>query len=765
MRRLAWLFAVLIVSPLIAEDWKPAEAPLMTRWAKDVSPENVLPEYPRPQMVREKWQNLNGLWDYAIVPKADEKPTSFDGKILVPFCAESVLSGVGKRVGEENKLWYRRTFTVPADWEDQNVLLHFGAVDWQTTVWVNGEEVGRHEGGYDPFNFDITDALKEGDEQDLVVAVWDPTDKGPQPRGKQVNEPRGIWYTPVTGIWQTVWLEPVPETSIESLRIEPRVEKNREAFRITTNVAGETNDTTVQVTLLAASNGDEREEFESGPARVLEQGVDQPGRTFELTFGNPRLWTPDDPWLYELKIELVRDGQVIDVVNTYSGLREIKLAKAEDGFNRLFLNGEPLFQFGPLDQGWWPDGLYTAPTDEALKYDVEMTKKLGFNMARKHVKVEPARWYYHCDKLGLLVWQDMPNGDAHIGRGAAEDITRTPESEAIYRQEWQAIVESFRNHPSIVVWVPFNEGWGQFKTNEILAWTKELDPTRLVDGPSGWEDRGEGDLIDMHMYPGPGMFPPEEDRATVLGEYGGLGWPVEGHLWQAQDNWGYRTYQTQEELIENYKNLTVQLPPLIGEGLAAAIYTQTTDVEIEVNGLMTYDRKVIKFPVEETATLNRIVYGPPTKAVSVVPTSEQEPQTWRYTTDKPTDDWNMSDFDDSSWKEAPGGFGTEGTPGGVIRTTWDTPDIWLRRTIELPETLNQPAVRVHHDENVQIYLNGVRVASRRGHVTGYTFVPLHEDWKKAFKPGKNVLAVHCHQTGGGQYIDVGVVDLMPVDAK
>jgi hypothetical protein len=355
----------------------------------------------------------------------------------------------------------------------------------------------------------------------------------------------------------------------------------------------------------------------------------------------------------------------------------------------------------------------------------------------------------------------MPNGDGHIGPRASEDITRTRESEAIYRKEWQAIIESLKNHPSIVCWVPFNEGWGQFKTNEILAWTKELDPTRLVNGPSGWEDRGEGDMIDMHMYPGPGMFPPEEDRATVLGEYGGLGWPVEGHLWQAQDNWGYRTYKTQEELIENYKNLTVQLPPLIGEGLAAAVYTQTTDVEIEVNGLMTYDREVIKLPVEATAELHKIVYGPPTKAATIVATSEKEPQSWRYTTAKPGEGWNAAEFDDSGWKEAPGGFGTAGTPGAVVGTTWDTPDVWLRRTIELPETLNQPAVRVHHDENVQVYLNGVRIAARTGYVTGYTLAPLHEDWKKAVKPGKNVLAVHCHQTGGGQYIDVGLVELAP----
>lgn len=742
----------LVAAPLRADDWAPKKAPLMTRWADDVSPENVLPEYPRPQLERERWKNLNGLWDYAIQPKAESKPKDWDGKILVPFCAESALSGVMKRVGGENKLWYQRSFVVPSDWQKWNVLLHFGAVDWQTTVWVNGKKIGQHEGGYDPFTFDITDALKKGSENTIVVSVWDPTDQGPQPAGKQVKNPGGIYYTPVTGIWQTVWLEPVSNGGyVKSLKIVPDVDN--ESVRLTANCGGVANGSRIQVSVIDPKTNAVVGEKRGRPGQELVVPID----------GEVKLWSPKHPFLYDLRVSVVASDNSAfhyDEVQSYVGMRKIEVKQAKDGYQRLFLNGKPLFQFGPLDQGWWPDGLYTAPTDEALKYDIEITKKLGFNMARKHVKVEPARWYYWCDKLGLLVWQDMPNGDKHIGRDDP-DITRTPESEAIYRKEWKQIIKATWNHPCIVVWVPFNEGWGQFKTDEIIAWTQELDPSRLVDGPSGWSDRDSGDMIDMHMYPGPGMFPPEDDRATVLGEFGGLGWPVEGHLWQTQDVWGYRTYETQEELVKHYNNLIRQLPALIGQGLAAAIYTQTTDVETEVNGVMTYDRAVIKLPVEETRKLNSIVYEPPPKTVSVIPTSQKQAQTWHYTTKKPAKGWRMANFDASKWKTGKGGFGTKGTPNTQIGTTWNTPDIWLRRMIELPEDLHSPALQVHHDEKVRIFLNGKEITSRRGYTTDYGLVPLSEEAQSAFKPGKNVLAVHCHQTGGGQYIDVGVVDLVP----
>jgi hypothetical protein len=385
-------------------------------------------------------------------------------------------------------------------------------------------------------------------------------------------------------------------------------------------------------------------------------------------------------------------------------------------------------------------------------------------MARKHVKTEPARWYYWCDKLGLMVWQDMPSGDEYI-RPNAPDINRSAESEQIYRKEWTAIIDSLKNHPSIVCWVPFNEGWGQFKTNEILAFTKKLDPTRLVDGPSGWTDRGEGDMHDMHNYPGPGMFPVESERASVLGEFGGLGWPVEGHLWKSQNNWGYRTYHSQDELIRHYKNLIVQLPPLISKGLAAAVYTQTTDVEVEVNGLMTYDRAIVKLPAEAVAGVNKSVYEPAPQVVTVVPTSEEKAQAWKYTFEQPAEGWNEAKADDSNWKDGKGGFGTEGTPGAVIGTTWNTPQIWMRRTVNLPADIKQLGLRIHHDEDVTVFLNGVQIAELTGYTTEYALVPLPEEAAKAAKPGENVLAVTCKQTGGGQYIDVGLVNLIPAKEK
>ncbi|MEX0613064.1 MAG: sugar-binding domain-containing protein, partial [Pirellulales bacterium] len=511
---------VVLTIPLFitAAVWQPAEPRLTTRWTGDVSPDNVWLEYPRPQMARDEWTNLNGLWQYAIVPRETERPAEWQGDILVPFAVESVLSGVAKPVMREERLWYRRTFTRPALAEGQRWLLHFGAVDWEATVWVNDRLVGEHRGGYDPFSFDITDQLSEEIEQEIVVAVWDPTDTSYQPRGKQVLKPTGIWYTAVTGIWQTVWLEPVPAARVASLNVVPDVAER--AVRVTVETAGDAEDAEVVVRVLGLHK---RERI--GPEPIEQAG--RPGNEIVVSIPNAKLWSPDEPALYDLEVVLRVGPKELDKVTSYTGLREISFAKDLQGVNRLRLNGEPIFMFGLLDQGWWPDGLYTAPTDEALQYDIMMTKTLGFNMVRKHVKVEPARFYYHCDRLGVLVWQDMPNGDRHIRR-EDDDIERSPESEETFRREYEALIRNLRNHPSIVVWVPFNEGWGQFKTDEILAWTKELDSTRLVGGPSGWADRGEGDLHDIHAYPGPEMPPLSENRVAVLGEFGGLGLPLEG---------------------------------------------------------------------------------------------------------------------------------------------------------------------------------------------------------------------------------------------
>jgi len=578
----------------------------MTRWAKEVTPENVHQEYPRPQLTRTDWMNLNGLWDYSVVSRDQSQPESFQGKILVPFPIESALSGVMKTVSDQEQIWYQKTFSLPQDWRDQKTILHFGASDWETTVYVNDQKVGSHKGGYTAFSMDITSALVEGSEQKLTVSVWDPTSTGTQPRGKQINNPHGIWYTPTSGIWQTVWLEPVSHNYIENLKLTPDIDEKSITVSVSTVTEPKA---TLEWSVIVLDAGKQIAEAEL----IIEQGGETGGANprFVLGVKEPKLWSPDSPFLYDLKVTLKKDGKAIDEVRSYFGMRKIHVGKDQAGINRLMLNNKPLFQFGPLDQGFWPDGLYTAPSDEALKYDLEVTKQLGFNMARKHVKIEPDRWYYHCDKMGILVWQDMPSGDKYIGT-KDPDIIRTKASADQFEYELKEMVDQFYNHPSIVMWVPFNEGWGQYDTPRITQLVKEWDPTRLVNNTSGWADRKVGDVMDIHAYPGPGAPALEENRAGVLGEYGGLGYPIEGHLWKKDGNWGYVSYANAEELAESYIALIDKMHPLSGRnGLSAAVYTQTTDVEIEVNGLMTYDREIIKMDVETIAAANKRMYTPP----------------------------------------------------------------------------------------------------------------------------------------------------------
>ena len=573
-----------------AGTWRPVGDKIMTRWAGEVDPDRVHAEYPRPQMMRDEWLNLNGLWDYAIRPKESEATDGFDGKILVPFAVESALSGVGKAVGPENRLWYRRRFRIPRSWKKKRVLLHFEAVDWEVTLRVNGKPMGSHRGGYDPFSFDITEALSKRKYQEILLSVWDPADSGTQPRGKQVMEPRSIWYTSVTGIWRTVWLEPVADAYIESLKITP--DRDRKQVRILSEWKNAEPGYTLQAEALV--NG-----------VIQASGRSKPDGELVLELENLRSWSPESPFLYNLIVRLIDpEGRVKDAVASYFGMREIALQADKDGILRISLNDRPYFQFGPLDQGWWPDGLYTAPSDEALRFDIETTKSLGFNMLRKHVKVESRRFYYWCDRLGLLVWQDMPSGDEYIG-AKDPDFVRSPESALQYELELRRMMESLFNHPSIVMWVPFNEGWGQFSTAKLTDWIHAFDPTRLVDTTSGWADRGVGDVHDIHSYPGPAAPPNESRRAAVLGEFGGLGLPVPEHTWQKEKNWGYRNFQNAEELTEAYEKLLEKLRPMVRDGLSAAVYTQTTDVEIEVNGLLTYDRARIKMNADRVATLNR----------------------------------------------------------------------------------------------------------------------------------------------------------------
>lgn len=734
MKQVDWFRYVVVVGMVwggtTGYAWTLKQAPLMTSWAPQVDPSNVLPEYPRPQMVRSEWRNLNGLWEYQPGTATDPVPAgqTLSGEILVPFPVESAISGV---MEHHERLWYRRMFEVPSAWQGKRILLHFGAVDWESELYVNGSSVGVHKGGYDPFSYDITPYLNPSGSQELIVRVYDPTNSQAIACGKQDLNPNGIWYTAVTGIWQTVWMEPVPDVSIERLKIVPDVDN--ECVRVKTFVRGASQGLTIEA---IAYQGGQMAGRVSGAA----------GEDLKLRMRNIRLWSPEDPYLYDLKVRIKQGSQVLDEVQSYFGMRKISIGMV-NGVQRLLLNGKFIFQIGPLDQGWWPDGLYTAPTDEALKWDLDMIKAFGFNMVRKHVKIELARWYYWADKLGLWVWQDMPSL-----RSDSNASQRTQ-----FEWEMEQMVEELGNHPSIIMWIVFNEGWGQYDTVRLTQKVMAQDPSRLVSCASGWTDYPVGHLIDKHSYPAPGGVAPTETRASVCGEFGGIGMRVDGHMWNP-NSWGYTMVNTGEELAQLYDAYIQQLAGLRDQlGLSAGVYTQITDVEVEINGLITYDRKVIKADVEairQSNVMNR-------SFESVVSTSENTPQTWRYTTNQPSSSWMNESFDDSAWSEGPGGFGTAGTPGAVVGTVWDTSDIWLRRSFVLPplttEQLSRLVLRVHHDEDAEVYINGVLAASLINYTTSYIYVPLSEAARTALRPGQaNLLAVHCHQTTGGQFIDAGI---------
>jgi beta-galactosidase/beta-glucuronidase len=586
-------------------------AHIKTPWYDDVDPQLPHPEYPRPQMVREGWQNLNGIWRYAITPDTAGMPESFPGKILVPFPIESALSGVEHHLQPDERLWYRRNFHIDKDWKGGHVLLHFGAVDWYTQVFINDHPVGAHKGGYDPFTFDITSALAEG-ENDLVVSVLDPSDSQPIQRGKQVLKPGFIWYTSVSGIWQTVWLEYVPETYIESIRITPDIEKS--CVKIECRINTGKPHLTIRACVL--ENG-------KGIAEV-ESSTDAP---LSLSLQHPKLWSPDSPHLYDLELSLRENGEVVDRIRSYFGMRKFSMDRDGQGHMRFCLNDKPLFLYGPLDQGYWPDGLYTPPTDEAMLWEVNFIKDAGFNMLRKHIKVEPARYYYHCDKTGLIVWQDMVSGGIsprpiwflfaklfksmhddrcywRLGRGSEKN-------RAGFKKEYQRMIDALYNVASISIWGPFNEGWGQFDASEIAAWTKSYDPTRLVDHASGWFDQGAGDFSSSHVYfkslPGEKL---NKRRASVLSEFGGYSLNLIDHAWNPEKYFGYRKFQNSADLTAGYsKLLTDQLIPWIKSGLSAAVYTQTTDVESEVNGFLTYDRKVLKMDLDTIRQAHMKLYS------------------------------------------------------------------------------------------------------------------------------------------------------------
>lgn len=727
-----------------------ATAILMTIWGEKVTPENAWREHPRPQMTRENWANLNGLWQYAVTPQNGDQPANWDGQILVPFCIESALSGVGRMLEPDQLLWYRRTFDAQPR-KGERTLLHFGAVDFRTQVFINGLEATDvpHEGGNLPFTLDVTDFVKAG-ENEVVVSVWDPTNRGMQGSGKQNLNPHGIWYTRVSGIWQTVWLETVPDTHIAGYRTATDIDKG-----------------TVDVTVLAC--GDLMNA--SATVEVLEDGksiakgsVKDWRKPVTLSLKQPRLWAPETPNLYDLRITLKADGAT-DTVNGYFGMRKFDWRPDEKGVPRFYLNNKKLFVQGTLDQGWWPDGLLTPPSDEAMAFDIKFLKDCGFNMMRKHIKVEPLRYYYLCDKMGIMVWQDMVSG-------GGDSEARY----AFYRRELKDMIDLLQTIPSITMWVPYNEGWGQpgkAKTNMSQLWAKRYDPTRLVNGPSGWTDHGVGDTLDMHSYPGPDMFPAMTDRVSVLGEFGGIGLMIENHMWSKGGNWGYVSDATTEASFARYKSLMDKLAKLASRGLAGSVYTQTTDVEVETNGLITYDRKHIKYPPAELAELHQRVYNAAMNTViieykTILPTAQKEPQAWKYTFEDPGAGWEAAAFNDASWKSGPAGFGNaiikkDIVGKATIRTEWETPHIWLRRAFDFNGDIPQNAVlNIFYDEDPVVYLNGVKIFERKGYNTNYAAEELADSdaFRNALKKGRNVLAIKAANALGGAYIDLGLDEMI-----
>lgn len=729
------LIFLIICTVTRAQNWQMKQAPLMTEFANDIDPDNVLSEYPRPQMERIEWVNLNGIWEFQPgIGQQEQLPSgSLSGSILVPFPVESAISGVMRH---HSKLWYRRNFSVPDNWDGNRIILHFGAVDYETEVYINGESIGKHFGGYDPFSFDITDHLSLNGTQELTVRVFDPTDAGGFPRGKQTLNPQGIMYTSTTGIWQTVWIEPVAETHVEALKLTPNIDASE--LKITVSASNEANDLVVLAKV-----------FDGNTIVTTVEGI--ANQEFIIPIANQKLWSPDAPFLYNLEITLTQNSEKMDFVSSYFGMRKVSMKK-ENGIHKVYLNNEFLFQMGSLDQGFWPDGIYTAPTDEALKYDIEMIKAFGYNMVRKHIKVEPQRWYYWADKLGVMVWQDMPSTNPYTSNPQ-------PIDQVAFKNELARMVENHWNSPSIVMWVIFNEFQGQHNTTELVNMVKQLDPTRLVNQGSGGDWKVAGHILDWHNYPSP-VCPESNSQTVVCGEYGGIGLAVENHKW-SNDYFGYVTVDNTEELLTDYEKYIDQLTIYkTNQGLSAAVYTEITDVEIELNGLLTYDR-LIKADVSRLYNANRKVIEEDNYMSHLLPNAKDQRQNWKYTFHTPSQDWYLENFDDSTWKTGNAGFGTMGTPGAIISTIWNTSEIWLRQTFDLGDISllekENIVLNIHHDEDCDVYINGTWAATLNGWTNGYITVPISTSAFNSLKANsQNTIAIHCKQTDGGQYIDAGI---------
>ncbi len=754
------------IQPMMAQgSWQKKQAPIMTQWSQNIDTTKVMSEYPRPQMVRKSWMNLNGVWDLKKFASSDisayKFDVNYDQRILVPFPVESALSGIMDTdySNQEKSYIYRRYFSLLDEMKGKKILLNFGAVDWYCEVFVNGKSVGSHKGGYDPFSFDITNALKESGEQELQVQVYDPT-QGGIPHGKQNLNPEGIWYTPSSGIWQTVWLEPVETSHINDFSIIPDIDNNR--VKIAVNAPDASTSAKVKITIF------------DGNTQVT-AATTMVGTEVAIPMANAKLWSPDSPFLYKLKFELEDAGNTVDEIGSYFGMRKISLAKIND-YPRILLNNKIVFSWGTLDQGFWPDGIYTAPSYDALAYDLVKTKEFGMNMVRKHIKVEPARWYYDCDSLGLMVWQDMPCSDdpqtALMGDAAW--------IKSNFLRETTNIVNSLKNFPSIVVWIPFNEGWGQYRntnstsmedgddshTKAGVSLIRKLDDTRLIDPASGWNSYECGDIIAKHLYSGPGVMDNTyKHRASVCGESGGWGYLVDGHTWGSKGNpYGWASDPT--DLANKIIDMTdIAIGLKVSQGLCGVVYTQISDVEQELNGLMTYDR-IDKMPANQIARVAEAIQKVSTTSFDTYfPTASQSDTiNWKYKLNTDTDpqDWNKINYDDSGWAIGKSGFGNLDPPNTTTRTNWSSKTIYLRRNIHIgdltSENLASLKLNIYHDEDFEIYINGILAASETGYITNYKLYSINSDALAAMKTNSdNLFAIKCKQTGGGQFIDMGLV--------
>jgi ribosomal protein S17E len=753
------LVLLLQYSFIQAQNWAPVPGQIMTNWANDVTPENVWKEYPRPQMVRTDWLNLNGLWDFEITERDTNKiAINYARKILVPFCVESALSGIKETITGKQQMIYRRFFSIPSHWNQKHLILHFEAVDYEAKVWVDGKYVGIHKGGYDHFQFDIAGFLNKDEKHEIKLVVWDPTNEGSQPIGKQAlpairNRTK---YTATSGIWQTVWLEPTNEVAIESIKIIPNIDNG--TISLQTKVVGATQGARIKIQAF-----DQGKEIASSIAAI--------GEPVSLQLNQPKLWSPTNPFLYDFKLSLINDGKVVDEVSSYFGMRKISMGRDQEGYMRILLNNEIIYQLGPLDQGYWPDGILTPASDQALRYDIAYLKKIGANMDRMHMKVQPERWYYHCDQLGILVWQDMVSPTKFID-------TKSNLNPSDFELEHNITVDQLYNHPSIIQWVLFNESWGQYDTERLTAALKAKDPTRLVINASGWHDKKVGDIRDFHDYtihPAVALVNKNDDRAMVLGEAGGIDLLIPGHLWTPDLKGGTKIktdwsidfkkgiVKSSDELIEKYKILLDDLFQLKKYGLNAVVYTQISDVEDEISGWMTYDRKVSKLPETTFAALHEQFFKPTMTGKFILPLSINEPQQWNYSFTAPSNDWiKNTTIADFKLGEAP--FGIESNNVHKVNTPWNTNSLFLNKEFTLSSVPSKLSLIACNTGITEVYINGAYVMQFNNFLKNDPEVKISEtilsdEAMKLLKLGVNQLSLKFNFPSVGKpvyYYDFGI---------